>query len=204
MSTTYATNEIKVGVFYYPWYNGTEGEGHWNSTEQWRVVDTPLLGFYNCSDEETLRRHLNWSVGLGLDYWIISWWGANSFEDNVTDRIFSLVVDDYQSIELTIMVEGFNESGTYDFDEIFDYIYYMYAVPYAENYLSINNKPLLCWWNERNLTGTLDVPLPANILAIHSDARFDSRIIGHNNYSDWYAGDRAALMWNTIQLIPSL
>jgi hypothetical protein len=85
-----------------------------------------------------------------------------------------------------IMVEGFNESGTYDFNYIKSYIYtnFYSAYPNEEFFLNNNPRPLLCWWNQRNMT---DPPTNRAIIDNSSDALFYNRIVGQSSYVDWYA-----------------
>ena len=125
-----SASKAKVGLFYYVWYEGGLGNGHWNSSLSlgWTVVDTPLLGFYNSSDPSVIRQHLKWFEELGVDFLIISWWGSSTlqgyeFADTTTRRVFDLINETNSPIKITLMVEDFNQSGTYDFTAIYDYIY---------------------------------------------------------------------------------
>jgi hypothetical protein len=134
---------------------------------------------------------------IGLDFLIISWWGENSYEDNSTKIIFD-VVEEYASdwMELAIMVEGFNEShgpDAYDFSVIYDYLLNTYIEPYSDIYMRLNNKPLVCWYNFKNMTAVQ----PENRDAIRSDARFEARIVGHSNYVDWWFGVPCSVDNNT-------
>jgi hypothetical protein len=181
---------VKVGLFYYVWYQGVYGSGHWNGTPpndpnslRWKVVDEPVLGFYNSSDPKVIKQHLNWFEELGVDFLIISWWGPNSFEDNATKTIFSVVKEYNYPIQITIMVEAYNWSGIYDFKTIYDYINHTYVVPYPNIYMKLYGLPLVCFWNDNiNMTATL-----ANREAIHNVTGFTARIVGQSYYVDWYA-----------------
>ena len=191
-----STRNVSVGVYYYPWYKQGWGNYHWNSSAeypQWDVVDFPLLGYYSCQEENVIRQHLEWMAEIGLDFIILSWWGSGigafgggSYEDESCRLIFSTIKQYEYSIKAVIMVEGFNETKTYNFPSIFNYINETFVTPYADVYMTINDKPLLCWYNSENMTGTLDNPKPENIIEIHSDNRFESRIVGHNDYVDWW------------------
>jgi len=189
------SEDVKIGLFYYVWYNGTLGQGHWNGTpsddptsKKWAVVDEPLLGFYNSSDPKTIKQHMEWFKLLGVDFLIISWWGMNSFEDAVTKILFQQAEVYYPDLKLVIMVEGFNErADNYDFGYIRNYIKTTYYDVYPNMSLRINNLPLLCWYNAENMTGTVDKPRPDRVAQIHNDSLFEDRIIGHNNYVDWCA-----------------
>ena len=162
------------------------GNGHWNSSLGWTVVDTPLLGFYNSSDPSLIRQHLKWFDELGVDFLIVSWWGSSTlqgyeFADTTTRLVFDLINETNSPIKITLMVEDFNQSGTYDFTAIYDYIYDNYATRYGNEFFDLNGKPLVCWWNS-DMTNTSE-----SRQRIGNDSRFAARIIGHHDYVDWYA-----------------
>ena len=181
-----SASKAKVGLFYYVWYEGGLGNGHWNSSLGWTVVDTPLLGFYNSSDPSLIRQHLKWFEELGVDFLIVSWWGSSTlqgyeFADTTTRLMFDLINETNSPIKITLMVEDFNQSGTYDFTAIYDYIYDNYATRYGNEFFDLNGKPLVCWWNS-DMTSTSE-----SRQRIGNDSRFAARIIGHHDYVDWYA-----------------
>jgi len=181
-----SASKVKVGLFYYVWYEGGLGNGHWNSSLGWTVVDTPLLGFYNSSDPSIIKQHLKWFEELGVDFLIISWWGSDTlqgyqFADTATRMVFDLINETNSPIKITLMVEDFNQSGIYDFTAIYDYIYDNYALRYESEFFELNGRPLICWWNS-DMTNTSE-----SRNKIGSDSRFTSRIIGHHDYVDWYA-----------------
>jgi hypothetical protein len=175
---------VKVGLFYYVWYTGELGKGHWNGSSGWTVMDTPLLGFYNSSDPKVIKQHLEWFKELGIDFLIISWWGPHSFEDDATKAIFSMVKQYDYPIQIAIMVEAYNWSGMYDFNAIYDYINDTYVAPYESIYMKLNGMPLVCFWNDNiNMTAT-----QASRDAIHNAIGFSARIVGQTpSYVDWYA-----------------
>jgi hypothetical protein len=181
-----SASKAKVGLFYYVWYEGGLGNGHWNSSLGWRVIDTPLLGFYNSSDPDLIKQHLTWFDELGVDFLIISWWGSSTlhgyeFADTTTRLVFDLINKTNSPLKITLMVEDFNQSGTYDFTAIYDYIYDNYATKYENEFFDLNGKPLVCWWNS-DVTNTSE-----SRQRISNDSRFTARIIGHHDYVDWYA-----------------
>jgi len=185
-SSSCSASEAKVGLFYYVWYEGGLGNGHWNSSLGWTVVDMPLLGFYNSSDPSLIRQHLKWFEELGVDFLIVSWWGSSTlqgyqFADTTTRLVFDLINETNSPIKITLMVEDFNQSGTYDFTAIYDYIYDNYATRYGNEFFDLNGKPLVCWWNS-DMTNTSE-----SRQRIGNDSRFAARIIGHHDYVDWYA-----------------
>jgi hypothetical protein len=195
------TEDVKIGLFYYSWYNGTSVHGHWNGTPegkpdstQWTVIDEPVLGFYNSSDPKIIKQHLDWFRLLGIDFLIVSWWGMDPYDygqgapvDYAVKTLFNVANSSSSNIKIVLMVEGFNESGSYDFGYIRNYIKTNYTDVYSNLSLRINNLPLLCWYNAAEMTGTVENPKPDNVAQIHNDSLFEDRIIGHNTYVDWYA-----------------
>mgnify|MGYP001073675982 CR=1 FL=1 len=190
------SSSIKVGAYYYVWYEKGNNTRHWNDEICDTVIDLPLLDYYNSQDEEVIKQHLDWMEYCGLDFLIVSWWGQieggceNSYEDNSTKILFS-TVESYASdwMQLAIMVEGFNDTlgpDAYNFTAIYEYLLDTYIRPYSDIYLHVNNKPLVCWFNFERMTG-----LEANRDAIRRGAYsngLETRIVGHNNYVDWWFG----------------
>jgi len=185
----FTLDDVKVGLYYYVWYEGVHGEGHWNGIPpdkpeslDWKIVDTPILGFYNSQDPTLIRHQLEWFKELHIDFLIISWWGPYSFPDNTTKTVFSIVEQEDYPIKLAIMVEAYNWSGLYNFETIYDYIYDTYVSPYESIYMKLSDLPLVCFFNDENMTGN-----EAQRIAINSsDTRFTPRIVGHNDYVDWW------------------
>jgi len=177
-------NDVRVGFYYYVWYGEGFGGRHWNDSDVAPVVDEPILGYYNSQNTSTIRQHLNWFKELNISFLIISWWGPNSYEDNATKTIFSMVKQYNYPIEIAIMVEAYNWSGIYDFKAIFDYINDTYVVPYGSIYMKLYDLPFVCFFNDNiNMTRT-----EANRTAIRSVPGFSARIVGHTeDYVDWWA-----------------
>jgi hypothetical protein len=54
-----------VGAYYYLWY----------TNDQWKksgYVHTPLLGFYESSDQKAIEQHLDWATEYGIDFFFIA------------------------------------------------------------------------------------------------------------------------------------
>jgi hypothetical protein len=218
-------NNVKFGLFYYSWYNGvsrnsnneTVWQGHWNGTPSgqpdstvWTVIDQPLLGFYNSSDPNIIKQHLNWFKLLGIDFLIVSWWGMPPYDygqeahvDNAVKELYSIDNSTSSDIKIVLMVEGFNETAdNYDFGYIRNYIKTNYTDVYPNLCLRIGTLPLLCWYNAANMTGTVDKPRPDRIAQIHDNSSsFADRILGHNSYVDWYAWTPSTVNDSTIPVL---
>jgi hypothetical protein len=134
---------------------------------------------------------------LGINLIVVSWWGMRPYDlaqqapvDEAVRTLYSVANASFPNIKIAIMVEGFNESGTYDFPYIKSYIYsnFYSAYPNEMFYLKDSPRPLLCWWNAKNMTGPDEAPNWTNINAIHNDATFENKILGQSSsYVDWYA-----------------
>jgi len=166
------SESIMVGVYYYVWYNGTKHDN---------VVDEPLIGWPNywSNSSYVIKKHLKWFQELDLDFIIISWWGFNTFTDDVARKVFETVKNESLNLKIAIMVEPFNETGTpdaYNYTEIYNYIYENYVSPYPSIYMQLNNRPLICFFNG-NLTKNLNF----------FDNRYETRIVGSrgNQQSEW-------------------
>jgi len=113
---TLTTQRSNMGTFafYYPWY-GTNIYGHWS---HWppdgstKITDHPLLGFYDSNNETLIEEHICMAKEAGIDGFIVSWWGINSFEDNATLHIknvcernnftFTIYYENTSSVDQTI------------------------------------------------------------------------------------------------------
>ncbi len=63
--------------FYFPWY-----DKNWVEGDRQLVAHKPLMGFYNSSDAQILCKHIVMAKNTGIDGFIVSWWGKNSFIDS--------------------------------------------------------------------------------------------------------------------------
>ena len=88
----------KVLTFYYPWYGVPDGPGGAGRTVHWGRIDAankdiaastnyPALGAYDSHDPKLLDQHCQWAKRAGIDAFIVSWWGHNSFSDRAMDKI---------------------------------------------------------------------------------------------------------------------
>jgi len=197
-------NEIKVGVFYYPWYVNGSGRGHWSDDPRkygiiltetwWTVVDQPLLNWYASDNIMVIDQHLDWFKYAGVDFGILSWWGPNSnnetmrlvFNETCIKTIFD-ETERYESrthypFKWVVSVEDCNESGAQRY--IQDYIYKEYASPnaYANIWLddASNGKPFLFWFNGKMTNSSSDRE------AIYNGTRFSAKILDQlKDYADW-------------------
>jgi hypothetical protein len=171
----------RIGIFYYLWY-GAPNSDNWSNP---KFVDYPFLGNYSSSDPSVIRQQLIWIEDLGIDFVVISWWGYyNAYEqfiDNSARQVFQIAECNKINLKFAIMVEPFNKTGSsYDYSGIYDCIYYEFVVPYSSLYYNNNGKPLICFFNNEDLTPNGTFP---------HDERFNVTIVGQENYAQWTYND---------------
>jgi len=87
----------KVYAFYYPWYGNLKGPSqepfHWDYYTNEYIqtsTDYPLFGPYDSYDPRIIRAHIALAQQAGIDGFIASWWGPNSFEDKALTTILDI------------------------------------------------------------------------------------------------------------------
>lgn len=98
----------KVLAFYYPWYGTPTGPSgrwvHWNPAHaNYDATHMPASGYYDSLDPETVRRHIRQAKAAGIDGFIASWWGLESFEDRAF-RVLLRVAEE-ESFLVTVYYE---------------------------------------------------------------------------------------------------
>lgn len=84
-----------VLAFYYGWYGTPERSGKWL---HWEGVDAerqqiatathyPTLGAYDSNDPKVIEQHCRWAREAGVDGFIYSWWGIDTYEEKPLPRL---------------------------------------------------------------------------------------------------------------------
>jgi hypothetical protein len=189
-----SSNKIMVGVFYYPWYDGKNPGYHWNGhpgdynislpDTWWRVVDEPVLGWYNSSNRTVIDQHLDWFRYAGIDFGIISWWGPNSIEDSCTEILLNETSRYASWFRWVISIEdcyNVTEQGLGYLAYLRDHVNSTYLSRYHDIWLneSTSGMPYLFWMNAHDLENE----------TVRGEAKngtgFVTRMLGQANYSDW-------------------
>lgn len=151
-----------------------------------KFVDYPVsvLGNYSSANSTVIRQQLVWMRDLGVDFVVVSWWGFyddyGRFTDDAAKQVFKTTAEDNVSLKFAIMAEPFNKSGGfYDYAGIYDHVYDDFVVPFSSIYYN-NSKPLICFFNDENLTDNG---------AIQLDGRFDTVLVGQSPYVQWVYAD---------------
>jgi glycoprotein endo-alpha-1,2-mannosidase len=90
-----------VLAFYYPWYGTPEGKGgdgrmlHWGQADPTRhdiaaSTDYPELGPYDSYESKVIDQHCRWAAQTGIDGFIVSWWGHDSYADRAMPAILDV------------------------------------------------------------------------------------------------------------------
>jgi len=176
--------DVKVGIFYYVWYDP-------NLLVSWeypKICDKPLIGYYNSCDPEIIATHFKWISELGINFIILSYWGQYfqwseyTFRLNTIHQIFKMARENITNVKLCLMIEPFDrrDQPSYNYTEIYNYVYTNFVEPYPTVYFKYQGKPLLTLFNDPNLT-------PQGIYL--KDNRFSMFIIGGDYYADWIYTD---------------
>jgi hypothetical protein len=179
---------LLVGAYWYPWY-GADGR-HWR--EGYR--GTPLLGEYDSADPNVIRQQIDWASDYGIDFFAASWWGRNSFEDNVTKGPLLQVLEG-QPFGFAILYEAPGLLGM-DADRILldddavgqltaDLTYLATTYFNHPNYLRIDGRPVLFIYLTRVFTGDVAGALVRVRQALAAETGTDLFLIGDEVY--WHA-----------------
>jgi hypothetical protein len=80
-------------AFYYPWYGTPSGPSrawvHWDPAKP-NYTNRPALGLYDSKDPRVIRQHIEWALTAGINGFISSWWGENSFEDQALREVLKV------------------------------------------------------------------------------------------------------------------
>lgn len=142
----------KVMAFYYPWYGTPDFSGKWihwdegghnpnkifeNGRRDTGTTDYPLEDLYDSNDPAVIRKHFQMAKRAGIDVFIVSWWGKDSY----TDRAFATMLKEAEAIgtdvALTIYYETVPENSSERAKEELQYILARYSTSSA--FFKINN-----------------------------------------------------------------
>jgi len=102
-------------------------------------TDYPLLGAYDSQDSEVIRSHMILAKYAGIDGFIVSWWGINSFEDNAFSKIIKVAEE--LGFNVTIYYESVRDMSKEQIINELAYVIRKYSSSKA--FLRINGKPVI-------------------------------------------------------------
>jgi hypothetical protein len=140
--------KVKVGVYYYPWYEGGSADrpGQWSRVLRRHLVppQEPKCGLYASDDPAVIGEHISQSLRGGVDFWAVSWWGP----DSPTDKVFKdsiLTHPEAGKLKYAILYESTGRLGDFDKPDYMNWIsdlkYIRDAYFKNPNYLTINGRP---------------------------------------------------------------
>lgn len=157
-------NSGMLGAYYYPWYGKPTlpvfGMGDWKQG----YTDHPVLGEYNCQNEEIINQHISWAREAGIDFFAVEWSGLHTWED-ITLQNYYLLAKKVSEIKFCIHYDSsltLNKLGipySYNFDDKYsvtktkgekfleDFEYLADTYFNHPQYLKINNYPLVIIYN---------------------------------------------------------
>ncbi len=170
-------DNILVGAYYYPWYSRSR---HWKEGYKGR----PLLGEYDSRDPIVISKHIDWATGHGIDFFLMSWWGPNSWED-VTIKDFFLknqlaghikIGIIYESVGMLEVIKGEIDLNNPTNIQILLSDFRYLANTYFDNlhYLQIDRAPVVELYLARIFKG--------NVLEVINNLREQIHNMGYNLY----------------------
>ncbi|MCU0856986.1 MAG: lamin tail domain-containing protein [Pontiellaceae bacterium] len=173
LSTASAAYDVTIGAYYYPWYHTqTNLSTHWKSgyaRQKLSNPQLPSLNEYSSRDANVLKSHFNWARGNGIDMFICSWWGSNSFED-VTLKDYFCKSADIGTFKYCILYEALadyclgaytNSQGLIEFSTASkqkmynDFAYLSQKYFTDDNYFKYNGNPVVFFYVSRVFRGAI-------------------------------------------------
>ena len=131
----------RVLAFYYPWYGNPDGPSgewvHWDPSRGYSSSHQPVLGYYDSQNVETIREHVKWAKGAGIDAFIFSWWRIGDSKDVAFVKM--LEVCEEERFRVCVYMEkgeGLKESLRYLNRKYFN----------SSRYLKIAGKPVVLYY----------------------------------------------------------
>ena len=138
-----------VLAFYYPWYGTPHGPSrirfHWEGVYEDSIANAahyPLLGVYDSQDERLIEAHILLAKSSGIDGFIVSWWGVNSFEDRSLEKIIKIA--EKHDFKITIYYESYRLWNPPSMKQIIDELSYI-VVKYSKSpaFMKVDGKSVI-------------------------------------------------------------
>jgi glycoprotein endo-alpha-1,2-mannosidase len=159
-SYTSSTNSLLIAACYYPWYRPNS---HWagsNLRDNLQPPQPPQLGNYDCMDQSVISQHVSWSKQAGIDFWVSSWWGPGSSEDDVI-RNGHLTNRDFRAKMGYCLLYEPTQGNPIDVSDVYiakfmNDLRYLDTTHFKQsNYLKIDQEPVLYIYLTRTMTGNV-------------------------------------------------
>jgi len=133
-------------AFYYPWYGNPQGGSgvwsHWEGVGYREIGSSthyPLFGPYDSQDENLIRVHIRLAKAFGVDGFVCSWWGIDSFEDIALRKIVRVANE--ENFNVTIYYESVRDISKEQIVNELSYVLRRYSG--APSFLKINGSPII-------------------------------------------------------------
>jgi hypothetical protein len=199
---------ILVGAYYYPWY----GPGQHPVSDSLRLHLVPQqdseLGEYDSSSSEVISRHIDYSHQANIHFWLCSWWGPGTNENNVFRH--SILPHPYANeLRYAILYESTGRLGSFsdpDYSNLLpDFQYFADNYFSNPNYLKIDGRPVVFIYLTRvYFRNPLGYDALANLRAAFPDIYIIAddvfgRNYSSNNASKWDAVTAYDVYGQTLQ-----
>ena len=179
-----------IGAYYYPWYSP---DRHWDSG----YLGTPILGEYDSADPDVIHQHITWAAEYNIDFFALSWWGKDSFEDKVIQGPYLKVIEEYD-FRFAVLYESAGllnlRDGKIDLDNavtrqqlVSDFTYLAQTLCQHPHILTIDERPVIFLYLTRTFTGDVIGALSEAKTAAIMQGSAEPFIIGDEVY--WHYPD---------------
>lgn len=131
--------ERLLWAFYYPWYTVED----WSSAS---LRDHPIEP-YESGDPKVIVEHIESARRAGIDGFISSWWGPDSYSDRNLPLLLGLAKERAFRVSLYFETLADSQGRALSSEKIFDWLAYAIAT-YRDHpaMMKINGKPLIVIW----------------------------------------------------------
>lgn len=205
-------HEQLIGAHYYHWYNREENWTKWTATP-------PVLGNYDSRDEVVINQHIKWALEHGINWFSISWWGPDTGtrvrppEQGYDIPNGFLRASLANRIQFSILYESVGrfdrlEDGGFDLDDEgnrnrlnSDFKYLQNMLFNRDNYLRIDDRPVIFLYVARNFQGDVAAAFEAARNSIEDDPYLIADVIGpspESFESQFFEGFDAVSLYSPI------
>lgn len=128
-------------AFYYIWYS----DSYWNS---YKFHDQPLMGHYMSDNPAVFATHIDQAKAAGIDGFIASWWGPQSYTDNNLRLLLDEAARKNFQIAIYFETDGTDQNPR----TIYRWLHYALSEYGRHKALArINGKPVIVLWNSNSV-----------------------------------------------------
>jgi hypothetical protein len=186
-----------VFAYYYGWYTNNSWYGGLGQNSL-AVADTPSIGLYDSQNTSVIDTQINEAMSAGINGFIASWWGPESFTDN-TDKILINQASKFSDFSVTLyfeteIIQEMNSSYSSEETQIVNDVSYIMQ-NYASNeaftqisgrqvlfFYGVNNWPVHFW---ANVTSTIHDYYPGlRLISDSFSSTYLSAFDGASSYVD--------------------